>query len=79
MKIFFSILFILASLQIQSQSFSLVVNGTSNKEQKHIDSIGYQKKHSKVSSILDEIKKLDSLLHKSGYISHYITEQKKNK
>lgn len=77
MKIFFSILFILASLQIQSQSFFLVINGTSNKEQKTIDSIGYQKKHDKVSSILDEIKTLDSLLYKLGHITHYITEQKK--
>lgn len=77
MKFICSILFILASLQIQGQSFLLVINGTSNKEQKLIDSIGYQKNHDKVSSILNEVKTLDSLLYKSGYINHYIIEQKK--
>lgn len=62
---------------MQGQSFLLVINGSSNKEQKQIDSIGYQKNHEKVSSILNEVKTLDSLLYKSGYINHYIIEQKK--
>ncbi|VXB47158.1 conserved hypothetical protein [Flavobacterium sp. 9AF] len=77
MRLLYIILFFINSVYLQSQSLQLNINGKTNKEQKVIDSISYTKKHITVSSIIDEVKKIDSILIRIGYINHTITKQEK--
>ena len=59
------------------QNFYLEVAGTSEKENKTIDSLQYESKHSTVVSILEEQKRFESKLTNQGYFDWQLLEQKK--
>ena len=59
------------------QNFYLEVAGTSEKENKTIDSLQYESKHASVASILEEQKRFESKLTNQGYFDWQLLEQKK--
>lgn len=68
MQIKFLILFLLFSFQNTfGQDFFLVITSENTIENKSIDSIGYQKKHNNVKSILEEEKKFKTKIANHGF------------
>jgi hypothetical protein len=59
------------------QNFYLEVAGTSEKENKTIDSLQYESKHASVSSILEEQKRFENKLTNQGFFDWQLLEQKK--
>lgn len=75
-----SILLFIVCLYFQfslGQNFYLEVAGTSEKENKIIDSLQYENKHASVASILEEQKRFESKLTNQGYFDWQLLEQKK--
>jgi hypothetical protein len=59
------------------QNFYLNIKGTSEIENKNIDSLQYENKHTSVASILEEQKRFESKLTNQGYFDWQLLEQKK--
>ena len=59
------------------QSFYLNIKGTSEIENKTIDSLQYENKHISVASILEEQKRFESKLTNQGFFDWQLLEQKK--
>lgn len=59
------------------QNFYLKMEGSSEKENKTIDSIPYEIKHSSVALLLEEQKRFESNLTKEGYFDWLLLEQQK--
>lgn len=59
------------------QNFYLNIKGTSEIENKTIDSLQYENKHTSVASILEEQKRFESKLTNQGFFDWQLLEQKK--
>ncbi len=59
------------------QNFYLNIKGTSETENKTIDSLQYENKHTSVASILEEQKRFESKLTNQGFFDWQLLEQKK--
>lgn len=77
MKKLFVLLIVLLSLSSFSQNYYLTVAGSQENETKTIDSIGYQQKFTKESSLVDEVNHLAEQLQKKGYLESQITTNSK--
>ncbi|NHN26056.1 hypothetical protein FIA58_010250 [Flavobacterium jejuense] len=77
MKKNYIILCLISCLFSQGQQFNLIIDGISAKDKETIDSITYIKKHKNVASIINQIKKFDSILNKAGFLESILKDQKK--
>lgn len=77
MKQLLNIFIFLVTSGCFAQSFYLNVNGINKKQSQTIDSIPYNKKHSNLKSLYNEITKVTNQLTKQGYIDSEILENKK--
>ena len=59
------------------QNYHLNIKGTSEIENKTIDSLQYEKKHTSVASILEEQKRFENKLTNQGFFDWQLLEQKK--
>ena len=59
------------------QNFYLNIKGTSETENKTIDSLQYENKHASVASILEEQKRFENKLTNQGFFDWQLLEQKK--
>ena len=59
------------------QNFYLNIKGTSEAENKTIDSLQYESKHASVALILEEQKRFESKLTNQGFFDWLLLEQKK--
>ncbi|WP_291107326.1 hypothetical protein [Flavobacterium sp. UBA6195] len=59
------------------QNFYLNIKGTSEIENKTIDSLQYENKHTSVASILEEQKRFENMLTNQGFFDWQLLEQKK--
>ncbi len=75
-KAFFLLLFFVSQI-IVAQKFYLKIEGNTNTETTIIDSLGYNKEHNEVVSILKEQKNFENKLNNNGYFSYQLTEQQK--
>lgn len=75
-KIWF-LLLLITTQNLFAQKFYLKIEGSSVKETKTIDSLGYLKQHKSVASILDEKKAFENKLLANGFFTHKLLEQKK--
>lgn len=74
---FFLLILIIPSYFISAQNSYLKISGASDLENKTIDSIGYNKKHSYVKGIFDEVQLVSDKLMKQGFIDiQYLTNSK---
>lgn len=73
------ILIFLFSTTSWAQDFHLKIIGSTNTENKIIDSIGYLSKHQNAKSINEEINQLSEKLSKNGFIENRIIETTKTK
>ena len=77
MKSFFLFLLLVCSQFSLGQNFYLKIKGTSETENKIIDSIQYQPKHNSVSLLLEEQKRFENKLTNLGFFDWNLLEQKK--
>lgn len=71
-------LLLVLGLNTSAQKLHLKISGSSQKENKTIDSIGYQQNHINAKSIVDEGNSLSEKLIRLGFIENQILENKKN-
>ncbi|SHG49482.1 Outer membrane translocation and assembly module TamA [Flavobacterium fluvii] len=64
-------------LNCSAQNFQLQLTGTSDSENKILDSLNYNSKHSNIKSITDEIHLTSEKLSKKGFIENQILETTK--
>jgi hypothetical protein len=77
MKLLFGFIMFFCFQFSLGQNFYLKVTGTSEKENKTIDSIQYESKHVTVALILEEQKRFESKLTNQGFFEWLLLEQKK--
>lgn len=77
MKLILYILFFLISLNGYTQHIQLKIEGLSDYETEIIDSLSYNKKHTNLKSLFDEINKTYSSLSKRGFLDIKSLENKK--
>ena len=77
MKSFLLFLLLFCSQFSLGQNFYLKIKGTSETENKIIDSIQYQPKHNSVSLLLEEQKRFENKLTNLGFFDWNLLEQKK--
>lgn len=77
LKKIFPIILFFFSFQSFGQNLYLKISGTSEKETKIIDSVGYSKKHANAKSILDEANSLSEKFKRFGFLENEILENKK--
>ena len=70
-------LFIFISYSTEAQNSYLKISGASELENKTIDSIGYDKKHSNVKGVFDEVQLVSDKLMKHGFIDTEILKNSK--
>ena len=70
-------LFIFISYSTSAQNSYLKISGASELENKTIDSIGYNKKHSNVKGVFDEVQLVSDKLMKQGFIDVGILKNSK--
>jgi len=71
------LLFLLFGLNCSAQNFHLQLIGSSESENKALDSLNYNSKHTNIKSIIDEINLASKRLSKKGYIENRILENTK--
>ena len=71
------LLFLIIGLKCSGQNFQLHLIGTSDSENKILDSINYNSNHSNVKSLTDEIHLTSEKLSKKGFIENRILETTK--
>jgi hypothetical protein len=71
------LLFILFGLNCSAQNFHLQLIGSSDSENKVLDSLNYNSKHTNTKSIADEINLISEKLSKIGFIENQILENAK--
>ena len=71
------LLFLLFGLNSTAQNFHLRIIGSSNSENKVIDSLNYLSKHTNSKSITDEISLTSEKLSKIGYLENHLLENNK--
>ncbi|WP_445722092.1 hypothetical protein [Flavobacterium sp.] len=77
MKRIYILFSLLLSLLCNGQIFYLQIEGSTEYENKIIDSINYNTKHKNISSLLKTIKSFDSTLTNQGYLEKRTTRQTK--
>ncbi len=77
MKQLLNILILLASSGCFAQTFYLNTNGINKKQSQTIDSISYNKKHSTIKSLFNEIATVKNELSKQGYLECKTLENKR--
>lgn len=76
-KLFYTFLLIYFSWGCLAQKQHLIILGENSREQKSIDSIGYNKKHERIESVTNEINDFIKKLVAAGFIESEILEQEK--
>ena len=71
------LLFLLFGLNSSAQNFHLQLIGSSESENKALDSLIYNSKHTNIKSIIDEINLTSERLSKKGYIENRMLENTK--
>lgn len=77
MKLLFGFIVCLCFQFSLGQNFYLKMEGTSENENKKIDSLQYEPKHSTVALLLEEQKRFESKLTNQGFFDWLLLEQKK--
>jgi len=77
MKLLFGFILFFCFQFSLGQNFYLNIKGTSETENKTIDSLQYETKHSTVSLLLEEQKRFESKLTNQGFFDWLLLEQKK--
>lgn len=71
------LLFFIIGLNSSAQNFRLQIIGSSDSENRTIDSLNYKSKHSNIKSLTDEINLSSEKLSTKGFIENQIVESKK--